>query len=95
MNVLFQFSTTMAEQLLADDNWSTEMELTLPDGGTPHPNGWEDDVQRRAREDLITQAGVVDDVQGNGPATEENTEQLAVSQEQVKTKFTCYNQTSV
>ena len=96
MNVLFQFlPTTMAEALLVDDNWSTEVELEHPDRGAPHPNGWEDDVQRRAREDLINQAGVVDDVQGDGPATEENTEQLAVSQEQVKTKFTCYNQTSV
>ena len=30
---------------------------------------------------------MVDDVQGDGPATEENTEQLAVSQEQVKTNL--------
>ena len=97
MNVLFQFSTTMAEQLLAEDksDWGTEMEVVLPDGGTPHPNGWEDDVQRRAREDLIIQADVVDDVQGDARATEENTEELAVSPEQVKTTFTCYNQTSV
>ena len=89
MNVLFQFlPTTMAEALLVDDNWSTEIELELPDGGAPHPNGWEDDVQRRAREDdLINQAGVTDDVQGDGPVTDENTEQLAVSQVQVKTNL--------
>ena len=89
MNVLFQFlPTTMAEALLVDDNWSTEVELELPDGGAPHPNGWEDDVQRRAREDdLINQAGVTDDVQGDGPVTDENTEQLAVSQVQVKTNL--------
>ena len=89
MNVLFQFlPTTMAEALLVDDNWSTEVELEHPDGRAPHPNGWEDDVQRRAREeDLINQAGVADDVQGDGPATDENTEQLAVSQVQVKTNL--------
>ena len=34
MNVLFQFlPTTMAEALLVDDNWSTEVELEHPDGG--------------------------------------------------------------
>ena len=87
----------MAEQLLAEDkhDWGTEMEVVQPDGGTPHPRGWEDDVQRRLREDLIMQAEVVDDVQGDAQATEENTEELAVSPEQVKTTFTCYNQTSV
>ena len=85
----------MAEALLVEHSWSTEVELEHPDGGAPHPNGWEDDVQRRAREDLIIQADVVDDVQGDARATEENTEELAVSPEQVKTTFTCYNQTSV
>jgi hypothetical protein len=81
----------MAEALLVEDSWSTEVELEHPDGGAPHPNGWEDDVQRRAREDdLINQAGVTDDVQGDGPVTDENTEQLAVSQVQVKTNLHFY-----
>ena len=93
----------MAEQLLSEDksDWGTEMEVVQPDGGNPHPGVWmddvqrrlrEDDVQRRLREDLIMQAEVVDDVQGDAQATEENTEELAVSPEQVKTTFTCYNQ---
>ena len=74
----------MAEQLLADNSWSAKLELTLPDGGSPQPIGWEDNVQRRAREERVNQAAVVDKVQGDGPATDENTEQLAVFQEQVK-----------
>ena len=83
----------MAEQLLVEDktDWGTEMEVVQPDGGNPHPGGWEDDVQRRLREDLIMQVEVV----GEAQTTEENTEDLAVSPEQVKTTFTCYNQTSV
>ena len=40
MNALFQFST-MAEALLVEGSWSAEVELENPDGGAPHPNGWE------------------------------------------------------
>ena len=85
----------MAEQLLSEDksDWGTEMEVVQPDGGNPHPGGWEDDVQRRLREDLIMQVEVVGEAQVT--ATVESTEDLAVSPEQVKTTFTCYNQISV
>ena len=83
----------MAEQLLSEDksDWGTEMEVVQPDGGKPHPGVWMDDVPSRLREDLIMQVEVV----GEAQTTEENTEDLAVSPEQVKTTFTCYNQTSV
>ena len=74
----------MAEQLLTENSWSKEVELSLPDGGIPQPIGWEDVFQRRAREEMANQAAVVDKVQGDGSATDENTEQLAVFQEQVK-----------
>ena len=75
----------MAEALLVEDSWSTEVEQENPEGGTPHPNGWEDDDQRRVREgDLVTQAGVTDEVQGGSPVTEVTTEQLAVAQTQVR-----------
>ena len=90
MNALFSVSLryTMAEALLVEDSWSSEVELEHPDGGTPHPNGWEEDDQRRAREDdLINQAGVTDDVQGESQVTVVDTEQLAVSQVQVKTSY--------
>ena len=83
----------MAEQLLSEDksDWGTEMEVVQPDGGKPHPGVWKDDVPSRLREDLIMQVEVV----GEAQTTEENTEDLAVSPEQVKTTFFCYNQTSV
>ena len=75
----------MAEALLVEGSWSTEVELEHPDGGAPHPNGWEEDDQRRVREgDLVTQAGVTDDVQGGSPVTKVTTEQLAVAQTQVR-----------
>ena len=75
----------MAEALLVEDSWSSEVEPEHPDGGTPHPNGWEEDDQRRAREDELTnQAGVTDEVQGGSQVTDENTEPLAVTQIQVK-----------
>ena len=75
----------MAEALPVEDSWSTEVEKENPEGGTPHPNGWEDDDQRRVREaDLVTLAGVMDEVQGGSPVTEVSTEQLAVAQTQVR-----------
>ena len=78
----------MAEALLVADSWSAEVELENPDGGAPHPKGWEEDDQRRAREDdLLNQAGVTDEVQGESQVTVVDTEQLAVSQVQVKTSY--------
>ena len=81
----------MAEALLVADSWSAEVELENPDGEAPHPKGWEEDDQRRAREDdLLNQAGVTDDVQGESQVTVVDTEQLAVSQVQVKTSYIFY-----
>ena len=81
----------MAEALLVEGSWSAEVELENPDGGAPHPKGWEEDDQRRAREDdLLNQAGVTDEVQGESQVTVVDTEQLAVSQVQVKNKLHFY-----
>jgi hypothetical protein len=84
----------MAEALLSEDksDWGTEMDIVQPvEKEEPHSGVWEDEVPSRLREDLIMQVEVV----GEAQTTEENTEDLAVSPEQVKTTFFCYNQTSV
>ena len=84
----------MAEALLSEDknDWGAEMDTVQPvEEEKPHSGVWEDEVPSRLREDLIMQVEVV----GEAQTTEENTEDLAVSPEQVKTTFTCYNQTSV
>ena len=53
--VYFSYSTqTMAEQLLTENSWSEEVELSLPDGGSPQPIGWEDDVASAVQGDLLS-----------------------------------------
>ena len=86
----------MAEALLSEDNndWGAEMDAVRPvEEEKPHSGVWEDEVLSRLREDLIMQVEVVGEAQVT--ATVESTEDLAVSPEQVKTTFFCYNQTSV
>jgi hypothetical protein len=77
----------MAEALPAEDDWSTEVETENPEGGSPHPLGWEDDDQRRIREaeaNLIAQDNVTDEIHGGSQVTKVSTEQLAVAQIQVR-----------
>ena len=85
ISVSFQF--TIAEALPVEDDWSTEVEIENPEGGSPQPIGWEDDDQRRIREaeaNLIAQANVTDEIQGGSQVTQVTTEQLAVAQIQVR-----------
>jgi hypothetical protein len=78
----------MAEALPSADDWSSEMETESPEGGSPHPVGWETDDQRRVREeaeaDLIAQDNVTDEILVGRQVTIVSTEQLAVAQIQVR-----------
>jgi hypothetical protein len=77
----------MAEALPSEDDWSREVETESPEGGSPHPLGWETDDQRRIREaeaNLIAQDNVTDEIQVGRQVTSVSTEQLAVAQIQVR-----------